>query len=102
MTHQAHDADPGTPLLALHAMYARARALGAEFRFGETVTAIPVENGRVRGVVTDRAAGREDRVEGNHKSIRGAVGNALLFDGFTAVIDRPAAAARDPGLSDLT
>ena len=44
-----------SPLLALHAMYARARALGAVFRFGETVTAIPVENGRVRGVTTDRA-----------------------------------------------
>lgn len=44
-----------SPLLALHAFYARARALGADFRFGETVTAIPVENGRVRGVTTDRA-----------------------------------------------
>jgi len=45
----------------------------------------------VEGVVTDGAADREDRVEGNHKIIRGAVGDALLFDGFTTVIDRAAA-----------
>ena len=45
------------------------------------------------GVVADRAADRDDRVEGNYKLIRGAVGNALLFDGFTTVIDRPAADA---------
>jgi hypothetical protein len=45
------------------------------------------------GVVSDRAAGREDRVEGNARRIRGAVGEALLLDGFTAVIDRPAADA---------
>ena len=44
-----------SPLLALHAFYARARALGAEFRFGETVTAIPVDGDKVRGVETDRA-----------------------------------------------
>jgi len=44
-------------------------------------------------VVADRAAGREDRVEGNHSLTRGAVGSALLFDGFTTVIDRPAADA---------
>jgi hypothetical protein len=43
--------------------------------------------------VADRAAGRQDRVEGNHKLIRGPVAGALLFDGFTTVIDRPAADA---------
>jgi len=42
------------------------------------------------GVVADSVADRDDRVEGNFKLIRGAVGNALLFDGFTTVIDRPA------------
>ena len=41
--------------------------------------------------VVDRAAGREDHLEGNGKLIRGAVGNALLFDGFTTVLDRGAA-----------
>jgi hypothetical protein len=46
-----------------------------------------------QGAVIDRASGREDRVEGSAGPIRGAVGQALLFDGFTAVIDRPAAAA---------
>jgi len=43
------------------------------------------------GVVADRAGGRDDHIEGNHKLIGGPVGSALLFDGFTAVIDRPAA-----------
>jgi hypothetical protein len=47
----------------------------------------------VEGLVTDRAAKRDDRVEGNHKLIGGVVGGALLFDGFTTVIDRPAADA---------
>jgi sarcosine oxidase subunit beta len=43
-----------SPLLALHAFYERARRLGATFRFGERVTAVAAEGGRVRGVVTDR------------------------------------------------
>jgi len=43
--------------------------------------------------VTDRAAGRQDRVEGNYKLIPGAVENALLLDGFTTVLERPAAEA---------
>jgi hypothetical protein len=47
----------------------------------------------LEGVVADRAAEREDRVEGNYTLMGGAVGKALLFDGFTTVIDRPAAAA---------
>lgn len=45
------------------------------------------------GLVTDCAANRDDRVDGNHKLIYGAVERALLFDGFTTVIDRPAADA---------
>lgn len=45
------------------------------------------------GVVADRAARQNDRVGGNHTLARGAVGSALLFDGFTTVIDRPAADA---------
>ncbi|MBK8975228.1 MAG: LamG domain-containing protein [Planctomycetes bacterium] len=48
---------------------------------------------RVGDTVTDRAAGRQDRVDGNSRIIRGAVGGALLLDGFTAVLDRPATAA---------
>jgi len=43
-----------SPLLSLHAMYRHAMQNGAEFRFKETVTEIPVENGKVRGVKTDR------------------------------------------------
>ena len=43
-----------SPLLAVHAFYTRARSLGAEFRFGERVTGVLVEGGRVRGVRTDR------------------------------------------------
>jgi hypothetical protein len=46
-----------------------------------------------QGTVADRASGRADRIEGRAELIGGPVGRALLFDGFTAVIDRPAAAA---------
>lgn len=43
-----------SPLLAIHAFYSHARRLGTEFHFGETVTGIVVEGGRVRGVKTDK------------------------------------------------
>jgi sarcosine oxidase subunit beta len=43
-----------SPLLAVHAFTRRAKKLGAEFRFGERVTAILTEGGRVRGVRTDK------------------------------------------------
>jgi sarcosine oxidase subunit beta len=43
-----------SPLLAVHAFYSRAKRLGADFRFGERVTAILTEGGRVRGVRTDK------------------------------------------------
>ena len=41
-------------LLTTHAFYDRARQMGAEFRFGEQVIGLPVEGGRLRGVVTGR------------------------------------------------
>lgn len=49
-------ADDGnaSPLLAIHAFYQHAQRLGAEFHFGEAVTGIIFEGGRVRGVRTDR------------------------------------------------
>jgi sarcosine oxidase subunit beta len=43
-----------SPLLALHAFYRQALLHGAEFRFGESVTSIPVRNGKVAGVETDK------------------------------------------------
>jgi sarcosine oxidase subunit beta len=43
-----------SPLLALHAFYSKAVAHGAEFRFGEAVSAIPIHAGKVTGVETDR------------------------------------------------
>ncbi len=43
-----------SPLLSLHAFYKRARRLGAEFRFNETITRVDVAGGRVRGVRTDQ------------------------------------------------
>ncbi len=43
-----------SPLLFGHAMYRQARSAGAEFRFGEPVTAIEVAGGRIRGVATDK------------------------------------------------
>jgi len=45
-----------SPLLIAHAFYNRARRLGVEFRFNETVTGLTVEGGRVAGVKTDRGA----------------------------------------------
>jgi sarcosine oxidase subunit beta len=42
-----------SPLLAIHAFYSHARRLGAAFHFNETVTAMVVEGGRIRGVRTD-------------------------------------------------
>jgi len=45
------------------------------------------------GVVADRAADRDDHLEGSYTLMRGAIGNALLFDGFTTVLDRRAAHA---------
>ena len=43
-----------SPLLIAHAFYNRARRLGVEFRFNETVTGLTVDGGRVSGVKTDR------------------------------------------------
>ena len=43
-----------SPLLALHAFYKHAVSRGAAFHFGETVTGIPLKDGRVLGVETDR------------------------------------------------
>ena len=45
------------------------------------------------GMVADRAVDLDDRIDGNHSLTRGAVGSALLFDGFTTLIDRSAADA---------
>lgn len=43
-----------SPLLVAHAFYRHAQQHGAVFRFDEAVTGITVENGRIRGVQTDR------------------------------------------------
>jgi sarcosine oxidase subunit beta len=43
-----------SPLLALNAFYFKSLASGATYRFGETVTALRLEKGRVRSVVSDR------------------------------------------------
>ena len=43
-----------SPLLAVHAFYRRARALGARFRFNERVTGLIAAGGRVAGVRTDQ------------------------------------------------
>jgi sarcosine oxidase subunit beta len=43
-----------SPLLAIHAFYSRAKALGAEFLFNETVTGFLKDGGRVRGVRTNK------------------------------------------------
>lgn len=43
-----------SPLLAVHAFYARARALGVTFLFNEVVTGLATAGGRVAGVRTDK------------------------------------------------
>ncbi len=43
-----------SPLLAVHAFYTRAKALGATFLFNEVVTGLVTAGGRVAGVRTDR------------------------------------------------
>ena len=50
------------------------------------------------GRTTERVAGIEDTIGGNFKQTAGVVGKALLFDGFTTEIVRPAASA--PRLPD--
>jgi sarcosine oxidase subunit beta len=45
-----------SPLLAVHAFYGRAKALGADFRFNERVTGVVKEGGRAAGVRTDKGA----------------------------------------------
>jgi sarcosine oxidase, subunit beta len=48
------DDGSASPLRSVNAFYRRARALGAEFRFGERVNRILLEGGKVRGVETVR------------------------------------------------
>lgn len=43
-----------SPLLVINAFYRRAKELGAQFRFGEKITAIKTDKNKVCGVVTDR------------------------------------------------
>jgi sarcosine oxidase subunit beta len=43
-----------SPLLSAHAFWKAAEKAGAEFRFGEIVTQLVMENGAVRGVRTDK------------------------------------------------
>ncbi len=45
-----------SPLLIVRAFINRARRLGVDFRFRETVTGLAIEGGRVAGVRTDRGA----------------------------------------------
>jgi sarcosine oxidase subunit beta len=52
-THSPEDGCCST-LLASHAFYVEAKRAGAEFNFKESVTAILTENGRVKGVRTDK------------------------------------------------
>jgi len=43
-----------SPLLSIHAFYRRAKELGAVFHFKENVQKILVENGKIKGVLTDK------------------------------------------------
>jgi sarcosine oxidase subunit beta len=43
-----------SPMLSMHAIYVRAQKRGVKFHFGEKVTGIRVEGGRVKGVKTDK------------------------------------------------
>jgi len=50
----APDDGSASPLLAINAFYRRAVKLGAKFRFNENVTGFIKEEGRIKGVRTDR------------------------------------------------
>lgn len=52
----------------------------------------------VEGTSADRAGSHRDRIEGLHRVAEGVVGRAIVFDGYTTVLRRPAAAA--PVVSD--
>ncbi|MHA1226688.1 MAG: NAD(P)/FAD-dependent oxidoreductase [Candidatus Hodarchaeales archaeon] len=43
-----------SPLLSIHAFYRRVKELGAVFHFKENVQKILVENGKIKGVLTDK------------------------------------------------
>ncbi len=58
-----------SPLLAVNAFYFKSIAAGAEYRFGEKVTALPMEKGKVKSVVTDKgeyACGQVINAAGAH------------------------------------
>ena len=44
-----------SPLLSINAFYRRAKELGAEFHFKETITEITRQNGKVVGITTDKS-----------------------------------------------
>jgi sarcosine oxidase subunit beta len=71
-----------SPVLAIHAFSRYARSLGVEFRFGETVKDLLIENGAVSAVATDRGVYRT-------RWIVNAAGIAASRIGSYAGIDLP-------------
>lgn len=96
-----------SPLLTLHAFYQHARKAGVEFRFGEAVTEIPVEAGKVKGVVTDKgryAAPLVVNAAGAHaQAVAGLAGIDLpvVPDAHEGGVTEPVARFLEPMVVDI-
>jgi sarcosine oxidase, subunit beta len=96
-----------SPLLAGHAYCDQARKYGAEFRFGERVTRIVVEGGRVRGIETDRGRYGTDVVINAAGAWARRVGELVGIDhpiepdSHEAGITEPVAHFLDPMIVDI-
>lgn len=96
-----------SPLLTLHAFYRQACLQGAEFRFGETVTAIPVTEGRITGVETDRGRYGAPMVinaagaHANQVSSLAGVDSPVTPDAHEGGITEPVARFLEPMVVDI-
>jgi sarcosine oxidase subunit beta len=105
----AFSADDGhaSPLLAIHAFYTHAKRLGAEFRFGENITELIIQGGRVKGVKTDKGEYGADVVinAGGAWAARVAkiagMDVPVMPDSHEAAVTEPVARFLDPMVVDI-
>jgi len=96
-----------SPLLAGMAFYFRARKLGAEFKFNESVTDIILDKGKITQVITDKdrfACGQVINAAGsNAKAISNLVGldSQVNPDNHEAGITEPVARFFEPMVIDM-
>ena len=96
-----------SPLLAQHAFYDHAREYGAEFRFGEPVTEMLIENGKVVGLKTSQGEYLADVIVnaagGRSRALAQMAGIDLPVypDSHEAGISEPVAHFLDPMIVDI-